>query len=77
MPAKTALELQLAKYENAIEEFKSMDTELRRQPLTARVADMIRLNLETIQAMTRSVELVRARIDAMQPAPKPDYAQAK
>jgi hypothetical protein len=57
-----SLQNQLHKYESAIAEFTAVDSQLKLNPLTARVADMIRINRETINSMERSAELVRQRI---------------
>lgn len=65
-PDLSTLQRQLAKYETAIAEFAAIDAELERQPRTARVADMLRVNKETIRAMERSIELVRERIATAQ-----------
>jgi hypothetical protein len=59
-----ALQRQLAKYETAIAEFAAIESELQHQSVTPRVADLLRINRETIRAMERSIELVRERIAA-------------
>lgn len=59
---RQSLNLQLAKYEAAIAEFTAIDAQLQLQEKTARTADMIRINRETINAMERSAELVRERL---------------
>jgi hypothetical protein len=59
-----ALERQLAKYDAALAEFMAIDMQLRSQEISARASDMIRINRETINSMTRSAELVRERLGA-------------
>jgi hypothetical protein len=56
------LNQQLAKYDAAIAEFSAIDSQLRLQARNARVADMLRLNRETINAIERSAELIRERL---------------
>ena len=57
-----ALQKQLTKYESAITEFRAVEAELQCAPVTARTADMMRINRETINAMERSIELVQERL---------------
>jgi hypothetical protein len=67
MPDREAiekLERQLAKCEEAVTEFSAVDAQLRDQKLNPRVADMIRVNRETIGAMERSMDLIRERLSA-------------
>jgi hypothetical protein len=59
------LSQQLAKYEAAVEEFRVVEAQLQAQRLTARLADMLRLNRETINAMERSAELLRERLSTV------------
>ena len=59
-----ALERQLDKCDAALTEFSAIDAQLRDQKLTPRVAEMIRVNRETIGAMERSMELMRERLAA-------------
>jgi hypothetical protein len=66
-----ALQKQLAKYETAVAEFVAVEVELQRQSVTPRIADMLRINRETIRAMERSIELVRERIAAAEAALRP------
>lgn len=56
------LERQLAKCEAAITEFSAIDAQLREQRLNPRVADMIRVNRDTINTMERSMALMRLRL---------------
>lgn len=59
-----ALERHLDKCEAALTEFSAVDAQLREQKLTPRVAEMIRVNRDTIAAMERSMELLRERLAA-------------
>jgi hypothetical protein len=63
-----ALNQQLAKYDAAVTEFSAIDAQLRMQERNPRVADMLRLNRETINAIERSAELVRERLKNAQDA---------
>jgi hypothetical protein len=65
------LQRQLNKFSNAIAEFEAMGAELRARPIDARVADMIRLNRETVNAMRRSAELVEERLRNAETRAKP------
>jgi hypothetical protein len=60
------LQRQLQRYSTGIAEFKAMAAELKMKRLDARVADMIRLNRETIGAMQRSAELVEHRLKLLE-----------
>lgn len=68
----TTLKKQIAKYDAALTEFLSVECELRLRSDSARVADMRRINRETINAMERSLELVRMRLAAAIVA-QPEY----
>lgn len=63
-----ALNHQLAKYEAAVAEFTAIDAQLQAQERTARVADMIRINRETINAMERGASLIRERLKSAREA---------
>lgn len=63
-----ALERHLDKCEAALTEFSAVDAQLRDQALTARVAEMIRVNRDTIGAIERSMELMRERLAAAKAA---------
>ncbi|HUR58398.1 MAG TPA: hypothetical protein VM029_11850 [Opitutaceae bacterium] len=58
----STLQKQAAKYESALAEFVLIENELRLRGSSARVADMLRINRETINSMERSLELVRLRL---------------
>ena len=60
----STLQKQVAKYESALAEFLLIESELRLRGTSARVADMLRINRETINSMERSLELVRMRLAA-------------
>jgi hypothetical protein len=60
----STLRKQVEKYEAALAEFLLVESELRRRGSSARVADMLRINRETINSMERSVELVKMRLAA-------------
>ena len=59
-----ALQRQLAKYEASLAEFTAVEAELRLRTQSAYTADMLRTNRETINAIQRSAEMVRARLDS-------------
>lgn len=63
-----ALERHLDKCEAALTEFSAVDAQLRDQTLTPRVAEMIRVNRDTIGAIERSMELMRERLAAARAA---------
>ncbi len=69
-----SLRLQLQNFNDAIIEFTAIEAELQRQPKTVRSADLLRINRETINSMTRSAELVRERLVAV--ATRPPVAKA-
>jgi len=56
------LERHLEKCEAALTEFSAIDAQLRDQPLTPQVGDMIRINRDTIASMERSMALIRLRL---------------
>jgi hypothetical protein len=60
------LHRQLHRFSNAIAEFEAMGAELKARQPDARVADMIRLNRETINSMRRSAELVQERLKSLE-----------
>lgn len=59
-----ALVRHLDKCEAALTEFSAIDAQLRDQRLTPHVAEMIRVNRDTIVAMERSMQLIRQRLVA-------------
>lgn len=62
---RKALQLQLNRYEAAVAEFHAIEAQLKQQPISARVSDLIRINRETINAMARSAEMVKERLAAL------------
>jgi len=58
------LERHLDKCEAALTEFSAIDAQLRDQRLTPQVAEMIRVNRNTIASMERSMALIRQRLAA-------------
>lgn len=57
-------ELQRRLHDNSsrIAEFEAMGVELRLKPRDARIADMIRINADTISTLRRSAELLEQRL---------------
>ena len=47
---------------NRIAEFEAMGAELKLKPRDSRIADMIRINQETVNTFRRSAELLEARL---------------
>ncbi len=56
-------------YSNRIAEFEAMGSELKSKPRDARIADMIRINQETLNAFRRSAELLMERLRLAESSP--------